>query len=102
MDQYNIRLVEQKDTQALRDIYAYYVEHTYVSFEYTAPSVTEFWERIEATVQEFPWLVCTNNEEVIGYAYAHKHRVRDAYQWSPESTIYLSSDFHSKGIGRVL
>jgi L-amino acid N-acyltransferase YncA len=102
MNHYNIRLVEQKDTAALRDIYAYYVEHTYVSFEYTAPSATEFWERITATVLEFPWLVCTCNEKIIGYAYAHKHRVRDAYQWSPESTIYLASDFHTKGIGRVL
>jgi L-amino acid N-acyltransferase YncA len=102
MNHYNIRLVEKKDAQALRDIYAYYVEQTYVSFEYAAPSATEFWERIEATIQEFPWLVSTCDEKIIGYAYAHKHRVRDAYQWSPESTIYLSSDFQTKGIGRIL
>jgi L-amino acid N-acyltransferase YncA len=97
-----IRLAEEKDGAAMRAIYAYYVEHTHVSFEYTAPDDGEFLSRIQATVAEFPWLVCLHGGQVIGFAYAHKHRVRDAYQWSPESTIYLASGFHTKGIGRVL
>lgn len=102
MNQFNIRPVEPKDVSVLRDIYAWYVENTHISFEYTAPSETEFRERIEASISEFPWIVCTYNATVIGYAYAHKHRLRDAYQWSPESSIYLAQDFHTKGIGRVL
>lgn len=102
MNHFNIRLVAEKDTVALRDIYAYYVEQTHVSFEYTAPTNEEFRNRILATTEEFPWLVCLQNDKVIGYAYAHKHRVRDAYQWSPESTIYIAPDFHAKRIGSIL
>lgn len=102
MSHYYIRLAEEKDASAMRDIYAYYVEHTHVSFEYAAPDKDEFLSRVRTTTAEFPWLVCLQDELVIGYAYAHKHRERDAYQWSPESTIYLASDFHTKGIGRIL
>lgn len=102
MNHFNIRLVAEKDTKAVRDIYAYYVEQTHVSFEYTAPTIEEFQERMIATTEEFPWLVCLQQEEVVGYAYAHKHRLRDAYQWSPESTIYLAPHVHTKGIGSIL
>ncbi|MES2780776.1 MAG: N-acetyltransferase family protein [Bacteroidota bacterium] len=101
-NRFNIRLVEEKDTVALRDIYAHYVENTHVSFEYRAPDSEEFRERILTITEEFPWLVCLQNDKAIGYAYAHKHRLRDAYQWSPESTIYLAPDFHTKGIGSIL
>ena len=102
MNGLSIRLVEVKDAEALRAIYGYYVEHTHVSFEYTPPSCEEFLERIRATTAAFPWIVCLDKDRVIGYAYAHKHRLRDAYQWSPESSIYLAPDFHTKGIGRIV
>lgn len=102
MNHFSVRLAEEKDTVALRNIYAFYVEQTHVSFEYIAPTNEEFGERVLVTTEEFPWLVCLQNDEVIGYAYAHKHRLRDAYQWSPESTIYLAPHFHTKGIGRIL
>lgn len=99
---FHIRLIDAKDTAEVLKIYAYYVEYTHISFEYAAPNKDEFLTRIQSTLIEFPWLVCLYNNKVIGYAYAHKHRLREAYQWSPESTIYLASDFHTKGIGRIL
>ncbi|MES2560175.1 MAG: N-acetyltransferase family protein [Bacteroidota bacterium] len=102
MSLFSIRSIEAKDIPEACAIYAYYVTLTAVSFEYSAPSETEFLERVRTTTEEFPWLVCMEHERVIGYAYAHKHRLRDAYQWSPESTIYISPDFHTKGIGSIL
>lgn len=102
MSSFYIRLIDEKDASEVLKIYAYYVEHTHVSFEYTAPHEDVFLTRIQSTLVEFPWLVCLHNNKVIGYAYAHKHRLREAYQWSPESTIYLAPDFHTKGIGRIL
>ena len=41
-----IRDVREEDAERLAEIYAYYVRNTAVSFEYTAPSVSEFRERI--------------------------------------------------------
>ncbi len=102
MSNFHIRLIEEEDALGMLKIYTYYVEHTHVSFEYTAPSQDEFLGRMQSTFVEFPWLVCLYKNKVVGYAYAHKHRLREVYQWSPESTIYLAPDFHTKGIGRIL
>ncbi len=99
---FHIRLIEDKDVEDVLSIYRHYVEHTAISFEYSCPSTSEFSERIRNTLQEFPWLVCVSDGTVIGYAFAHKHRPRTAYQWSSESSIYLSPAFQTKGIGRVL
>ncbi len=97
-----IRLINETDAQAVLGIYKYYVDHTIISFEYEAPSLAEYSQRISVNTEKYPWLVCLYNNKIIGFAYGSTHRYRTAYQWSPESTIYLAPDFQSKGIGRIL
>ena len=46
-----LRTACEEDAEALLDIYAPYVEHTAVSFEYEVPSVEEFRERIRRRVR---------------------------------------------------
>lgn len=99
---YAIRLIQQSDTQEVLTIYQYYVQNTIISFEYEAPTMEEYLERIKVNTEKYPWLVCLKNNKIIGFAYGSTHRYRTAYQWSPESTIYLVSNFHTKGIGRIL
>lgn len=99
---FNIRLITQGDAQATLDIYRPYVEKTIISFEYNAPDIAEWQNRIKTITAEYPWLVCEHHNEVIGYAYASKHRYRTAYSWAVESTIYLSESFHRKGIASIL
>jgi phosphinothricin acetyltransferase len=83
-------------------VYKPYVETTANTFEYEVPLLQEYKGRVEAVLPGYPWLVCEADGKIIGYAYGHKHRDRTAYQWSPESTIYLSQDYHGKGIARIL
>lgn len=97
-----IRLVEEQDSSAIANIYRPYVEHTSISFEYEAPSTKEIQERIHTITKEYPWLVCMNDDTIVGYAYASTHRHRTAYQWSVESAIYFSQKFHSKGLASTL
>lgn len=99
---FEIRLINETDAQAVLGIYKYYVDHTIISFEYEAPTFEEYLQRIETNTSNYPWLVCAHENKIIGFAYGSTHRYRTAYQWSPESTIYLAPDFHTKGIGRVL
>jgi len=101
-DIYSIRLAKESDAPGTLSVYRPFVLLTAITFEYEVPSEEEFRKRISSTQDEFPWLVCLKNDEVIGYAYAHKHRFRNAYDWSPESTIYLSEETHRKGIGKAL
>lgn len=99
---YEIRLIRETDVEEVLAIYAPYVEHTHISFEYDIPTLEEYLGRIRTNTKDYPWLVCLFNGKIIGYAYAGKHRYRTAYQWSPESTIYLAPEAHRKGIGRIL
>src|SRR5690606_38957979 len=72
------------------------------SFEIEPPSSGEMSSRI-AKVQAFaPWLVCTSEPEVVGYACATKHRERAAYQWSVEVSAYVRDGCRGSGIGAAL
>lgn len=99
---YVIRTAIEGDAQELLNIYSPYVRDTIISFEYEVPSLAEFKQRIITNTEEYPWLVCLYEGKIIGYAYGSKHRYRTAYQWSPESTVYMLPGFHRKGIARVL
>jgi L-amino acid N-acyltransferase YncA len=97
-----LRLVEDKDIPAILGIYSYYVLNTIISFEYEAPKLDEFTERVNGIRKTHPFLVAEYDGKIVGYAYGSVHRQRTAYQWSAESTVYLDKAFHRKGIARKL
>jgi len=101
-NRYSIRQITLSDAKEVLEIYKPYVLDTIISFEYEVPTLEEYIQRIQAFILEYPWLVCLYDKKIIGYAYASKHRSRTAYQWSPESTVYLAAEFHQKGIARIL
>ena len=97
-----IRVAEKTDAKALLEIYSYYVKSTAVSFEYEVPSVEEFSERISSTLENYPYLVAEADGKIAGYIYAGRFAKRAAYDWSAETSVYISNDFHRQGIGRLL
>ena len=97
-----IRFARAEDAQALLDIYAQYI-HAPITFEYELPSAAEFARRISSTLADgYPYLVCQDGDEVLGYAYAHRLGERAAYQWNAELSIYLSSRAAGRGLGTAL
>ncbi len=52
--------------------------------------------------QGFPILVAEEDGRVLGYAYASHFRVRPAYRWLAEDSIYIAPDAKGKGIGKLL
>lgn len=96
---YKIRLANVEDTAKILEIYVPFITDTAISFEYTVPSEEEFAERIISIGKEYPYLVCEENDTIIGYAYAHRYLERAAYQWDVEVTVYLSPEAQGKGIG---
>ena len=97
-----IREVRPEDAGRLAEIYSYYVLNTAVSFEYQAPSATEFAERIRKTLEKYPYLVCEKQGRVIGYAYAGAYSIREAYAWTATSSIYIDREFRRQGAGAEL
>jgi L-amino acid N-acyltransferase YncA len=99
---FNIRLIEDTDYAGMLAIYSPSVIHTAITFEYEVPSLEEYTERIMKIASHYPILVCTHNGEVAGYAYGSIHRVKTAYQWSAESTIYVDEKYHGSPVARTL
>jgi phosphinothricin acetyltransferase len=102
MNSYAIRTASPDDAPILRDIYAYYVENTGVTFEYAPPTVEEFRERINSTLPKYPYLVIEDAGEIVGFSFAHAFRERPAYDYSVETTIYIRHDYRGKGCGRAI
>ncbi|WP_299190328.1 GNAT family N-acetyltransferase [uncultured Campylobacter sp.] len=158
-----LRLATPQDAEALLEIYASYVKQTAISFEYDVPGAAEFAERIEQTLQRYPYLLAYVSDEaaganderdenfkisasaagtegeispadevrdrtnaamkqnganliaapkqsgvnlkpnqILGYAYASVFKERAAYDWSAESSVYVSRNAHALSIGRLL
>lgn len=84
---YTIRPATVDDAASLCAIYTPYVCETTITFEYDPPSPEEFARRISAIRAKYPYLVCTDGNQPVGYAYAHAFRERAAYDWDVEMSI---------------
>ncbi|HNY10508.1 MAG TPA: N-acetyltransferase family protein [Candidatus Wallbacteria bacterium] len=98
-----IRIVKNTDIQQICDIYNYYVVNTAITFEETPVSCDDMRARITSVSALFPWYVCEAEDgEITGYAYAAAWKLRSAYRFSAEATVYVKNNFTGKGIGSLL
>lgn len=101
-EEFIIRTATEEDAQQILDIYAPYVRDTAITFEYEVPSLEEFRGRIRNTLLRYPYIVCEKEGVIYGYAYTGPLKERAAYDWSVETTIYLSEKAKGLGLGRRL
>lgn len=97
-----VRFALESDVPQILSIYAPYVVHTTVTFEYQVPTQEEFLHRFREITRQFPWLVWEEDGRIIGYAYASAPFTRAAYAWCAEPTVYLRPEVRGKGIARKL
>jgi L-amino acid N-acyltransferase YncA len=99
----SVRPAIPSDAEALARIYNYYIQNTVITFEEEPVSAQTMTTRV-ADVQKssLPWLVAELDGAVVGYAYASKWKVRSAYRYSVETTIYLEQGREGQGLGTRL
>ncbi|GAB7263291.1 GNAT family N-acetyltransferase [Dickeya ananatis] len=88
---------------AIQDIYTHHVLHGTATFETEPPDEAEMlarWRKIRDA--GLPWLVATENQQVLGYSYLGFYRPRYAYRFTLEDSIYLHPDQVGKGLGKRL
>jgi L-amino acid N-acyltransferase YncA len=98
-----VRRAISTDAERICTIYNHYIATTTISFEEEPVSPADMARRIaDVAAAKLPWLVMVENDKLIGYAYATKWRVRAAYRFAVESSVYLDPNYAGKGAGTML
>lgn len=100
---WTIRDAVAADMAAVAAIYAQDVTSGTGTFELEAPDLGEMIRR-HANIMALgmPWIVAEAGGTVVGYAYAGPFRLRPAYRYTVEDSIYLGGDWRGKGLGKAL
>jgi phosphinothricin acetyltransferase len=97
-----VRPARAEDAPALAEIYAYHVLNGAGTFEEAAPSPDAIAARLAAVrAQGLPWVVAEAEGAVRAFAYASPFRLRAAYRYLAEDSVYVAPDAQRKGLGRA-
>ncbi|MBB4658982.1 GNAT family N-acetyltransferase [Parvularcula dongshanensis] len=98
-----LRDAKPSDLAAITAIYGASVEAETASWETLPPDEAEMGRRLgQITAGGYPYLVAAEGEAVLGFAYAGPFRLRAAYDWSVEDSIYVAKDARGRGVGTAL
>lgn len=97
-----IRRMQGSDLEQVRRIYAYYVEHTTVTFDLLPPSSEAYEAKMMAILGEGMAWGMEQEGEITGFCYAHKWKEKEAYARTLETTVYIHPDRRGNGVGREL
>ncbi|MBV8638305.1 MAG: N-acetyltransferase [Candidatus Eremiobacteraeota bacterium] len=91
-----------EDAAAIAAICQPIVEQTIISLEEVAPDTDEIRRRIETTTASYPWIVACDGDDILGYAYAGRHRERAGYRYSVDVSVYVEEYARRTGVGTTL
>jgi phosphinothricin acetyltransferase len=98
-----LRRAEDRDVAAIAAIYADHVLTGLASFEVVPPDAVEIARRrADVLARGLPYLVAELAGAVVGYAYAAPYRLRPAYRYTVENSVYVHRDALGCGVGRRL
>ncbi len=97
-----IRKVNLTDAAQVAEVYNYYIKNSHQTFETEPLSADEMRERITEICADYPFLVAEEDGEILGYACATRFKMRQAYEYSAEVSIYVKNDAKQRGIGTLL
>lgn len=94
-----VREVTMDDVIDITKIYNHYVENTTLTFDLAPITEPEMEVKINTTKKNYPFLVITEDDEVVGFAFAAQWKAKAAYQFCAETSIYMHPNAISKGLG---
>ena len=100
----SLRDAAPADLPSITRIYAHHVRHGLASFEDEPPDEAEMARRFDdVRGRGLPWLVAADAEATVrGYAYAMPYRLRSAYRFTLEDSIYIEPSWLRRGLGGAL
>ena len=98
-----VRPSTDADLPAITAIYGWNVLNGLGTFEEIPPDLAEMTRRRTSFLDKgMPYLVAEQDGLVLGYAYAGPFRLRAAYRYTVEDSVYVGSGAVGKGVGKAL
>jgi L-amino acid N-acyltransferase YncA len=98
----NVRPALAADAAEIQAIYAHHVLHGTGTFEEVPPSVDQMIQRMaDVAARGLPWVVVEEENCIAGYAYASPFRLRSAYRFTAEDTVYVAPGAQGRGVGKA-
>ena len=106
-----IRASHTDDLPQITAIYAHHVLNGTGSFETEAPALAEMAaRRSDVLAKSLPYIVAESSvvdhidgkKQILGYAYCTWFKLRPAYRFSAEDSVYIAHGLQAKGLGRAL
>lgn len=100
----NIREMMPADAPDVARIYNHYIVATTATFDVSTVTVDAMRRQLgELAAECRPRLVATDDDgNVLGYAYAHRWKTKQAYDTTAEITVYVDPQQRRRGIGTAL
>jgi len=97
------RPYQTEDTQAILDIINYNILNSTALYDYNIRSYEQQKAILEDKINKnFPVIVAEYDGKVVGFGMYSEFRFREAYKFTVEHSVYVSNDYHGKGIGKLL
>ena len=98
-----IRPYQTEDTQAILDILNYNILHSTSLYDYKTRSYEQQKALLEDKLNKgFPVIVAELEGQVAGFGMYSEFRLREAYQFTVEHSVYVNERFQGQGIGKVV
>ncbi|WP_058485704.1 GNAT family N-acetyltransferase [Defluviitalea phaphyphila] len=95
-----IRKAEDRDIEAMMDIYNYYVLNTCVTFDLEKKDIQNRKKWFETHNENYPIIIAEYKNKVVGYACLSSFR--PLYNNTVENSIYIHRDYKNIGVGSLL
>ncbi|MFC9285393.1 GNAT family N-acetyltransferase [Streptomyces sp. NPDC057052] len=101
-----VRPGEERDLEALTDLYNHYVRETPITFDTAIFTPEERRPWLLSHPEDGPYRLMVaadrHSREILGYATSSPFRAKPAYATSVEVTVYLRPDAGGRGVGTLL
>ncbi|VXA95833.1 N-acetyltransferase [Flavobacterium sp. 9AF] len=98
-----LRPYQIEDCRSILEIVNYNINYTTNIYEFSSRTLEEQIQQFEDKLKKrFPVIVAELNKEVVGFGYYSEFRTRPAYQFTVEHSVYVSNEYHNKGIGKII
>lgn len=98
-----LRSYQTEDTQDILDIINYNILNSTALYDYNIRSYEQQKTILEEKINKnFAVIVAVLDEKIVGFGMYSEFRFREAYKYTVEHSVYVNSDYHGKGIGKIL